>query len=241
MAKNGLIRVLLADDHTMFRQGLKEMLATDGNIEVVGEAENGAQALELTRETSPDVVILDVDMPVMGAREVLKRLIGLTPRPKVIIVTMYDDPRFVRELLGLGASAYLVKSASLEELLAAVHTAVQSPEEPQNENVILVLPHETLEKIERGTDETFSTRELEILLLLARGMSNRQIAHVLHLAESTVKRHLANLYPTMGVSSRGEATRKALSDGWISTRDVTRERGDGAGPARQEERSREQR
>ncbi|HZC18767.1 MAG TPA: response regulator, partial [Rubrobacteraceae bacterium] len=173
MVKNAPIRVILADDHTMFRQGLKEMLATDGNIEVVGEAENGAQALELARETSPDVVILDVDMPVMGAREVLKRLIGLTPRPKVIIVTMYDDPRFVRELLGLGASAYLVKSASLEELLAAVHTAVQSPEEPQDENVILVLPHETLEKIERGTDQRFSTRELEILLLLARELQIR--------------------------------------------------------------------
>ena len=220
---NAPIRVLLADDHTMFRQGLKEMLTTDGNIEVVGEAENGQEALGLARETLPDVVVLDVDMPVMGAREVLEHLVGISPMPKVVIVTMYDDPRLVRELLGLGASAYLVKSASLEELLAAVHTAAQSPEEPHDDNVTLVLPRETLERVESGDYERLSARELEILLLVARGMSNRQISHALNLAEATVKRHLANLYPKMGVNSRGEATRKALSEGWISARELTRE------------------
>jgi DNA-binding NarL/FixJ family response regulator len=170
------------------------------------------------------VLILDVDMPVMGAREVLERLTGISPMPRVVVATMYDDPRLVRELLGLGASAYLVKSASLEELLAAVHAAAKSPEEPHDENVVLILPRETLEKVESETDEKFSARELEILLLVARGMSNRQIAQALMLSEATVKRHLANLYPKMGVNSRGEATSKALSEGYISTLDVTRTR-----------------
>ena len=201
------------------------MLATDGSIEVVGEAENGAEALELVEETSPDVLLLDVEMPVMGAREVLEHLVGTTPMPKVIIVTMFDDPRLVRELLGLGASGYLVKSASLEELLATVHTIAKDPEEQSDENVILVLPREALERVERGTDEKLSARELEILLLVAHGMSNRQISHALRLAEATVKRHLANLYPKIGVNSRSEATRKALSEGWISARDLTREQG----------------
>ena len=218
------IKVLLADDHTMFRQGLKEMLATEEGIEVVGEAENGEEALELAREMLPDVLILDVDMPVMGAREVLERLTGISPMPRVVVATMYDDPRLVRELLALGASAYLVKSASLEELLAAVHAAGKSPEEPHDENDVLILPRETLEKVESETDEKFSARELEILLLVARGMSNRQIAQALMLSEATVKRHLANLYPKMGVNSRGEATSKALSEGYISTLDVTRTR-----------------
>jgi len=221
MAENGPIKVLLADDHTMFRQGLKEMLQTDESIEIVGEAENGEEALELAGEMLPDVLILDVDMPVMGAREVLERLVRISPMPRVVIATMYDDPRLVRELLGLGASAYLVKSASLEELLAAVHAAAEGPEEPQDENVVLVLPRETLEKVESGTDEKLSPRELEILLLVARGMSNRHIAQVLMLSEATVKRHLANLYPKMGVNSRGEATRKALLEGYISAREVT--------------------
>jgi DNA-binding NarL/FixJ family response regulator len=224
------IRVLLAEDHTMFRQGVREMLATDENIEVVGEAENGAEALKLAGEILPNVVVLDVEMPVMGAKEVLERLVGITPRPRVVIVSMFDDPRLVREFLGLGASAYLVKSASLEELLAAVHTAAESPEEPQDENVVLVLPREVLERVERGTDQKLSPRELEILLLIARGLSNRQIAHALRLSEATIKRHLANLYPKIGVSSRGEATSKALSEGWISTRDVTRKEGDSPVP-----------
>jgi DNA-binding NarL/FixJ family response regulator len=223
MAKNGPIRVLLADDHTMFRQGVKEMLATDGNIEVVGEAGNGEEAVNLAAETLPDVMILDVDMPVMGAREAMEHLVRITPRPKVVIVTMFDDPRLVRELLELGASAYLVKSASLEELLAAVHMAAKGPEEPQDENVVLVLPRETLEKVERGDEDKLSARELEILLLVARGLSNRQIAHTLRLSEATVKRHLANLYPKINVNSRSEAVRRALSEGWISAREVTEE------------------
>jgi DNA-binding NarL/FixJ family response regulator len=221
------IRVLLADDHTMFRQGLKEMLATDEGIEVVGEAENGEETLKLAREMLPDVLILDVDMPAMGAREVLERLVRISPMPRVVIATMYDDPRLVRELLGLGASAYLVKSASLEELLAAVHAAAKDPEEPHDENVVLVLPRETLERVESGTDEKLSARELQILLLVARGMSNRQIAQALMLSEATVKRHLANLYPKMSVNSRGEATRKALLEGYISTREVVQGEVDG--------------
>lgn len=225
MVADGRIRVLLADDHTMFRQGIREMLSTDGEIEVVGEAENGVEALDLIRQTSPDVLILDVDMPVMGGREVLEQLAGTSPAPRVVIVTMFDDPRLVREFLSLGASAYLVKSASLEELLTAVHTAAENPEESHDANVVLVLPREVLERVERGTDDKLSARELEILLLVARGMSNRQIASTLRLAEATVKRHLANLYPKLGVGSRVEAIKKALSEGYISTRDVTREDG----------------
>lgn len=215
------IRVLLADDHTMFRQGLREMLATDEEIEVVGEAENGAEAVSLAKQTRPDVVILDVEMPVMGAEEAMGRMLEeVSPPPKVVIVTMYDDPRLVRVLLGLGASAYLVKSASLEELLAAVHTAYESPISPHRENVVMVVSRNVMEHPDEGADG-LSARELEVLLLAARGLSNRQISASLHLSEATVKRHLANIYPKIGVGSRGEATRKALREGWISTRDVT--------------------
>ena len=218
--RSGPIRALLADDHTMFRQGLGEMLGTDEGIQVVGQAENGAEAVALARDLLPDIVIIDVEMPVMGAREAMEKLLRIQPRPRVVVVTMHDDPSLVRELLALGASAYLVKSASMNELLSAVHAAAESPEGPHDENVVMVVPRETLRQAERGTD-TLSARELEILLFVSRGLSNRQISRVLHLSEATVKRHLANIYPKIGVSSRGEATRKALSEGWISTRDVT--------------------
>ena len=214
------IRVLLADDHTMFRQGLGEMLQTDEGIKVVGQAENGAEAVALARELVPDVVILDVEMPVMGAQEAMNKILRLQARPKIVVVTMHDDPSLVRELLALGASAYLVKSASMNELLSAVHAAAESPEGPHDENVVMVVPRETLKQVERGVNN-LSARELEILLFVARGLSNRQISRVLHLSEATVKRHLANIYPKIEVSSRGEATRKALREGWISTRDVT--------------------
>jgi DNA-binding NarL/FixJ family response regulator len=207
------IKVLLADDHAMFRQGVREMLSTDEGIEVIGEAENGREAVALAERLRPDVVLLDVEMPVMGARQAMERILENSPVPRVIIVTMHDDPRLVRELIGLGASAYLVKSASIEELHTAVRTAASSPAG----NVII--PPKTLrDPTEAGC---LSRRELEVLVMVARGMSNQQIAISLHLSEATVKRHLANIYPKIGASSRGEAVRMALSKEWIRARDIT--------------------
>jgi DNA-binding NarL/FixJ family response regulator len=210
---DGRIEVLLADDHAMFRQGVREMLSTNEGIEVVGEAENGQEAVVLARELDPDVVLLDIEMPVMGAREAMERILDRSPSPRVIIVTMYDDPRMVRDLIGLGASAYLVKSATIAELHAAVHAAASGP--PGN----VVIAPETFRNPAEAAG--LSSRELEVLLMVARGMSNQQIAISLHLSEATIKRHLANIYPKMGVSSRGEAVRMALSRGWISPRDIT--------------------
>ena len=212
------IRVLLADDHAMFRQGIKEMLSTDEEIEVIGEAENGREAVALARELGPDVVILDVEMPVMGAKQAMECMLENSPPPRVVIVTMYDDPGLVRELIGLGAVAYLVKSATIEELHTAVHTAANSPVGPE-EDVVIVAPPKAFEDPVKS--DGLSERELEVLLMVARGMSNHQIAISLHLSEATIKRHLANIYPRIGVSSRGEAVRKALSKKWISARDIT--------------------
>ncbi|HEX2729222.1 MAG TPA: response regulator transcription factor [Rubrobacteraceae bacterium] len=217
------ISVLLADDHTMFRQGLSEMLSTDEEIEVIAQAENGEEALALVREHVPDVVILDVEMPGPGARETMARVFEISPVTKVVIVTMFDNPRLVRELVAAGASAYLVKSASLEELLAAVHTAAHSP----NENVVVAAPRGMLARVENEKIKDLTPRELETVVLVARGLSNQQIANALHISEATVKRHLANVYAKLRVSSRGETTRKALSEGWITTWDVTQRHEDG--------------
>src|SRR5215210_9495882 len=163
------IQVLLADDHAMFRQGIREMLSTDEEIEVVGEAQNGQEAVTLAQKQRPDVVLLDVEMPVMGAREAMERMLEGSPLPRVVIVTMYDDPRLMRELIGLGAVAYLVKSATMEELHAAVHTAANSPIGPGGGAVIVASP-----KTFRDPADGLSERELEVLLMVARGMSNQQ-------------------------------------------------------------------
>ncbi len=222
MDDKGCIRVVVADDHTMFRQGLREMLSTDEGIEVVGEAENGREAVARVREKKPDVVILDVEMPVMGAAEAMGEMLVLPTPPKVLIVTMHDNPRLVRELLARGASGYLLKSASLEELVAAVRAAtVRASSGVHGENFIVAVPRATLEREEEKKEGEASERELEILLLAARGLSNRQIAASLSLSEATVKRHLANLYAKMKVGSRSEATRKALSEGWFTTQQMT--------------------
>jgi DNA-binding NarL/FixJ family response regulator len=146
------------------------------------------------------------------------RMLENWPPPRVVIVTMYDDPRLVRELIGLGAVAYLVKSATMEELRAAVHTAANNPVGPDKDVVIVAPPTAFKNSAEAAG---LSERELEVLLMVARGMSNHQIAISLHLSEATVKRHLANIYPRIGVSSRGEAVRKALSNSWITARDIT--------------------
>lgn len=218
------IRAVIADDHTMFRQGLAEMLATDGSIEVVGEAENGQEALELSESLRPDVLLLDIEMPVVDAYGVMESLRERPSAPKVLIVTMFENAKLVKEFFGMGASGYLSKSASLEELLSAVHAAhASSPEKVTFSASRASLRSAGLSHEEDAGADVLSERELEILLLAARGLSNRQAAARLHLAEATIKRHLANIYQKLGVASRGEATRKALSEGWISRYDLTRD------------------
>jgi DNA-binding NarL/FixJ family response regulator len=215
---NGPIRVLLADDHTMFRQGLAGILASYGGMEVVAEAPNDAEVLKLAREISPDVVIMQVQMPFGKAIETLKAMRSFADPPKVVIVTMFESPRYLRGLTGVGASAYLLKTSSSEHLVAAIRAAVL---DPASENAVVGMPQNMLEGTEEGLDSVLSARELEILLLAARGLSNYQIAYSLNLSEATVKRHLANIYPKMSVGSRGEAAREALLREWITIEEIT--------------------
>ena len=218
-------RVLLADDHTMFRQGLAKLLTTYGGLEVVADTPNDEEAIALVEKTKPDVVIMQVQLPVERAKEALSRMREVEPAPKIIIVTMFEEPGLMRELLSLGASGYVLKSSSATQLVGAVRAAAFAPE---GGDVVVGLPRGLLEEAGEGSGGLLSVRELEILLLAARGLSNRRIAQELHLAEGTVKRHLANTYQKMGVGSRGEAVRKALSEDWITVREIT-EHADGEG------------
>jgi len=215
------IKVLLADNHTMFREGIASVLADYGGMEVVGQADNDEGAVELAHLTKPDVILMQVQMPIPRAKENLRRMREVSePAPKVVIVTMIEDPREIRELMEIGASAYIVKSASTEHLVAAVRAAIL---DPKSKNAVVGMPVGMLEEAEEGSEGVLSARELEILLLASRGLSNRQIATRAHLAEGTVKRHLTNTYHKMGVGSRSEATRMALYEEWITIHDVTDE------------------
>ena len=222
---DGSIRVLLADDHTMFRQGLAAILASYGAMQIVAEVPNDEEALNLARDLSPDVVIMQVQMPFERAVETLRAMRSFPDAPKVVIVTMFEDPRYVRGLTGVGASAYLLKTSSSEHLVAAVRATVL---DPAGQAAVVGMPEEMLEETGTGAEGVISARELEILLLAARGLSNERIASSLHIAEATVKRHLANIYIKMGVSSRGEASKEALLREWITIEEVT-EPGPGEG------------
>jgi DNA-binding NarL/FixJ family response regulator len=217
------IRVLLADDHTMFRQGLAVILARYGAMEIVAEVPNDADALRLARRLSPDVVVMQVQMPHERARQTLEAMRAFPDPPRVVIVTMLESPRHIRALVGAKANAYLLKSDSSEHLIAVVRAAVLDPE---GADAVVGMPPSMLEGTDKGDEGVLSARELEVLLLAARGLSNGRIASSLYLAEGTVKRHLANVYGKMGVQSRGEAAKAALLQDWITIEEITAEEED---------------
>jgi DNA-binding NarL/FixJ family response regulator len=223
------VKVLLADDHTMFREGLAGILLSSyaDEVEVVGKTKIGEEAVALAQEKKPDVIIMQVDKTLKKAKYTLDGMREGSASPKVIILTMFEDPRLLRMMMELGANAYIHKSASVEELFSVVRTTTLDTE---GGHILISMPQGALELSEDGSGEdgsgedgsgrVLSKRELEILLLAGRGMSNRRIASHLSIAEGTVKRHLANIYPKMGVASRGEALRTALENEWFTYREI---------------------
>ena len=216
------VRVLLADDHTMFREGLARVLASSymEEVEVVGKTDTGEEAVALAQNERPAVVIMEVDEDLQKAKNTLRQmfLVNSTTPPKVIILTMFENPKILREVMKLGPNTFVHKSASVEELLSAMRTTVG---DPTGGNVVMVMPQGALEESEDGAGEDVLTkRELEVLVLAARGMSNRKIADYLSLSEGTIRRHLANIYPKMGVNSKGEAIRKALDNEWLTIHEI---------------------
>ncbi|QIN79339.1 response regulator [Rubrobacter marinus] len=210
--------MLLADDHAMVREGMAEMLSLNEDVEVVAQAGNGREAVALAKETAPDVVILDVEMPVMGAQAATTHLLRLSPAPKIVVVTVFADRRLVRELLGLGASAFLTKGASSQDLISTVRSVARGTPG----NVIVSVPREDYDA-EGPAESELSGREAEVLRMVARGAGNKEVAQSLHVSETTVKRHLSNIYDKLGVRTRGEAVSKAVSEGWISSWDISRD------------------
>lgn len=206
-AADGRISIAVADDHTLFRQGLRELLSTDPGVHVVGEGSTGDEAVALVREHRPDVLLLDVEMPGPSAQETVLRVRTEHPGTAVVVLTMHESPVMVRRLLDHGAAAYLVKSIGREELLAAVHSVSRS-----GENIVLSVPRGTIASLDRDGDRRgpLSPRELEVLRLVASALSNAQIATKLRITEGTVKRHLTNVYAKLDATSRVDAINQAI-------------------------------
>jgi DNA-binding NarL/FixJ family response regulator len=145
---NRPIRVLLADDHTLFRQGLAGLLASYGGLEIIAQVPNDQDALRLAQQEKPDVVIMEVQMPFERSKESLLKMREISPPPKVVLVTMFEDPSYVRGLMELGASAYLLKSVSVEHLVGAVRAAVF---DPKGHHMVVGMPQEMIEEVEGGS------------------------------------------------------------------------------------------
>jgi DNA-binding NarL/FixJ family response regulator len=208
LTDEGVVRVVIVDDHTLFRQGLRELLSTDPRLTVVAEGASGPEAVALAGEHRPDVILLDVEMPGAPATTTIKQLRCAAPYTRIVVLTMHDDSALVHQLLEVGASAYLVKTIVREELIAAVRSVSRS-----QSNVLLSVSRETIEGLDRHRPEggPLSAREMDVLRLLAQALSNAQIATRLFITESTVKRHLTNIYAKLGAVSRVDAIRKATA------------------------------
>lgn len=220
-----ITRVHLADDHTMFREGLEAILASYDGMEVVGRTGTGRKAADRVRETKPDVVVTELDMQLKTAEEIISGIRGASPGSRIVVLTLWDNARYLGALARMGIDALVHKSSTSEELVAVIEAASLRP--GGGRNAVVALPRALMERMDGGPDGGLTGRELEIVVLAARGLSNRAMAERLHVAEGTVKRHLANVYDKAGVRTRNEAVRKAISEQWISIHEITHPDGDG--------------
>jgi DNA-binding NarL/FixJ family response regulator len=195
-----VIRVLIVDDHHLVRAGLLTLLGQAGDVTVVGEAADGRQALQVAEEVHPDVVLMDLSMPVMNGDVATGRLLELLPDTKVIALTSFSDRDRVNSALAAGAVGYLLKDCQPGELLNAIRAAAEG-HAPLDPRVATAL----LPSRESRPQELLSAREREVLELAAEGRANKQIGRALGISESTVKVHLGNIYRRIGVSDRTSA------------------------------------
>lgn len=211
------IRVLLADDHAVVRKGIRQFLEESGDIEVLAEADDGAEALRLIEERRPDVVVLDIRMPEMTGVEATQRIKTHFPNVRVLILTSYDDDPYVFALLQAGADGYVLKTANGDELVRAVHTVHQG-ESALSPAIASKVVRQAMSGRPEGAGEQIETltgRELDTLRLAAQGLTNRAIGRELSISHRTVQGHLQSIYGKLNVGSRTEAVTEALRRGWI--------------------------
>lgn len=218
MKETRTIRVFLADDHTLVRQGIKTLLELAGGFDIVGEAPDGQEALTLIGQTQPDVALLDIRMPRLTGLEVLRALPLQSPRTAALLLTTFDEDAVVLEAVRSGARGFLLKDVSLEQLANAVRAVARGES--------LIRPAVT-ERILRGLDghsrsfesaelpESLTPREKEVLRLMAGGHSNREIGDALGTSEGTVKNQASSILSKLGVRDRTRAVLKAIELGWV--------------------------
>jgi two-component system, NarL family, response regulator LiaR len=204
------LRVLLAEDHAVVREGTRQILEQDPELTVVGEAEDGAEVVTLAARLRPDVVLLDLSLPVLNGVEATRRIRALDDPPFVLILSAYDDEDYVVAAIDAGASGYLLKTAHAADVVAAIRTVVRG-------EVVLhaAVAGHLVRHGSHDARETLTARELDILRLAARGQRTKDIASQLSVSTRTVDAHFTGIFNKLGVSSRTEAIVHAASRGWV--------------------------
>ncbi|MBC3985404.1 response regulator transcription factor [Streptomyces sp. AC563] len=203
-------RAIVVDDHTLFRELLAGLLAQEPWLDVVAQGDSGPAAVALARQHRPDIALLDVQMPGPGIRTTVLEIHRHCPQTHCVVLTMRDDPALLRSLIDAGAAAYLLKSVSSRELLASIRSVITAPD-----RIHLSISRAMIKAFDSpgGGTSPLSPRETEILRHVAQAHSNAEVAAALFLAETTVKRHLTNIYRKLGATSRVDAIRRAHEAG----------------------------
>jgi DNA-binding NarL/FixJ family response regulator len=219
------ITVLLADDHTMFRQGVHQILDAEPGIQVVGEAKNGEEAVQMAERLKPDVVLMDINMPKLdGVRATRRIMEGKEPLPTIIMLSMHRQDEYIFEAIKAGAKGYFLKDSDARDLIDALHSAVRGEAVLEPELARKVL--DEFRRLSSGSHKavtglaSLSDRETEILRLVAQGLSNQEIADRLHLAQKTVKNQLYVIFQKLHLNNRTQAALYALRKGLVSLEDL---------------------
>ncbi|MGL5899639.1 MAG: response regulator [Lactobacillaceae bacterium] len=209
-----MIKVLIVDDHAMVRMGISTYLQVEPDIKVIGTAENGKEAVEKAQSLKPDVILMDLVMPEMNGVEASKKILKNNPKQKIIILTSFIDDELVYPAIRAGATSYILKTGSAEEIIDAIHKAIIGKS---------VFEDEVADKIKKNPDkvkeqelfETLTNRELEVLRLIGKGKTNKEIGDELYISLKTVKTHVSNILNKLNVQDRTQATIYAFKHGLV--------------------------
>ena len=213
----GKIKVLVADDHTILRQGIKSLLANEEEIEVIGEAKNGREALAIIEETLPDVILMDIAMPGLNGLEATRRIKKKFPRMKVLVLTMYTNEEYIFQILNAGANGYLVKETAFQDLISAIKAVYKNEAfmSPSISKKVINSYIKRAQNDEKQTCEILTTREREILQLIVEGNSSKKIAEILFISPKTVETHRTHIMDKLNIHNRTGLVKYAIRKGIV--------------------------